>query len=174
MATVVMQTPVLVLNATYEPVHITAVKRAIVLVLKGVARTEEENHAVIRSAYLSLQVPSVIRLLEYRRIPFQSRALSRRNILLRDRNSCQYCGEVFPSGELTLDHVLPRSKGGTTSWDNLVASCHRCNNIKGDQTPEEAGLTLIRRPRPYNLHTNRHLMRQLGRAEERWRKYLFY
>ena len=166
--------PVLVLNATYEPIHITALKRAVVLVLKGVARTEEENHAVIHSPTLRLPAPSVIRLLEYRRIPMQPRALSRKNILLRDRNTCQFCGHIFSSSDLTLDHVVPRSRGGSTSWDNLVACCHRCNNVKGDRTPEEAGLRLLRRPRPYNLHTNRHLMRLLGRAEEKWRKYLFY
>jgi 5-methylcytosine-specific restriction endonuclease McrA len=169
-----MRSPVLVLNATYEPIHITAARRAIVLVLKGVARAEEENHGVVHSPSLSLAVPSVIRLLEYRRIPRQTRALSRKNILLRDRNTCQFCGRVYPASELTLDHVIPRSRGGTTSWDNLVASCYRCNNIKGGRTPEEAELTLIRRPRPYNLHTNRHLMRLLGGAEEKWRKYLFY
>ena len=169
-----MREPVLVLNATYEPIHITAVRRALVLVLKGVARTEETNHAVVHSPSLSLPVPSVIRLMEYRRIPLQTRALSRKNILLRDRNTCQFCGSVLPAAELTLDHVTPRSRGGSTSWDNLVASCHRCNNIKGDRLPEEAGLKLVRRPRPYNLHTNRHLIRLLGRAEERWRKYLFY
>lgn len=169
-----LNTPVLVLNASYEPIHVTAVRRAVVLVLKGVARTEEENHAVVRSPSFSLSAPSVIRLLEYRRIPRQTRALSRKNILLRDRNTCQFCAGVYPSGELTLDHVIPRSRGGTTSWDNLVASCYRCNNIKGDRTPEEAGLRLVRKPRPYNLHTNRHLMRLLGRAEEKWRKYLFY
>ena len=170
----VLQSPVLVLNATYEPTHITAVKRALVLVLKGVARAEEENHAVVHSARLSLRVPSVIRLLEYRRIPLQTRALSRKNILLRDRNTCQFCGRIFPAADLTLDHVVPRSRGGMTSWENLVACCHGCNNRKGDRTPEEAGLRLIRRPRPFNLHTNRHLMRMLGRAEEKWRKYLFY
>lgn len=170
----VLQAPVLVLNATYEPIHITAAKRAIVLVLKGVARAEEENHATVHSACLSLRVPSVIRLLEYRRIPLQTRALSRKNILLRDRNTCQFCGSIFPAAELTLDHVVPRSRGGLTSWENLVACCHGCNNRKGDRTPEEAGLKLIRRPRPFNLHTNRHLMRMLGRAEEKWRKYLFY
>lgn len=169
-----MHSPVLVLNATYEPIHVTAARRAIVLVLKGVARTEEANHAVVHAPSLSLLVPSVIRLLEYRHIPRQSRALSRRNILLRDRNTCQFCGQVFPASELTLDHVTPRSRGGQTSWENLVACCHRCNNIKGDRTPEEAGLGLIRKPRPYTLHTNRQLMRLLGHAEEKWRKYLFY
>jgi 5-methylcytosine-specific restriction endonuclease McrA len=174
MANGMLHSPVLVLNASYEPIHVTAVKRAVVLVLKGVARTEEQNHGILHSASLTLAVPSVIRLMEYRRIPRQTRALSRKNILLRDRNTCQFCGRVFPASDLTLDHVIPRSRRGTTSWDNLVASCYRCNNIKGDRTPEEAGLKLIRKPRPYNLHTNRHLMRLLGRAEEKWRKYLFY
>ncbi len=169
-----LHTPVLVLNATYEPIHVTGAKRAIVLVLKGVARAEETNHAVVHSAYLALPVPSVIRLVEYRRVPLQTRALSRKNILLRDRNTCQFCGQVFAAGELTLDHVVPRSRGGHTSWENLVACCHRCNNIKGDRTPEEVGLKLVRKPRSYNLNTNRHLMRLLGRAEEKWRKYLFY
>lgn len=170
----VMQAPVLVLNATYEPINITAVRRALVLVMKGVARTEEENHSVVHSGKQTWYVPSVIRLLEYRRIPFQTRALSRKNILLRDRNACQFCGRVFPSSELTLDHVIPRSRGGHSTWDNLVACCHACNNRKGDRLPEEAGLRLIRPPRPFTLHTSRQLMRMLGRSEEKWRKYLFF
>jgi 5-methylcytosine-specific restriction endonuclease McrA len=104
--------PVLVLNASYEPINICGARRALVLVLKGVARTEEEQGAVLHAARVSVAMPSVIRLLEYRRIPHQTRALSRKNILLRDRNSCQYCGIVLTAGELTLDHVIPRSRGG--------------------------------------------------------------
>src|SRR6266849_1133515 len=100
-----LHAPVLVLNASYEPINVCAARRAIVLVLKGVAMTEEENGHFLHAARLAVRVPSVIRLLEYRRIPHQTRALSRKNILLRDRNSCQYCGTVLPSGELTLDHV---------------------------------------------------------------------
>ena len=80
--------------------------------------------AASAAARLAVRLPSVIRLLEYRRIPHQSRALSRKNILLRDRNTCQYCGEVLPSSELTLDHVIPRSRGGASTWENLVAPCH--------------------------------------------------
>ena len=87
-----MQTPVLVLNASYEPINICAARRAIVLVLKGLAMPEEENGHFLHAARLAMRVPSVIRLLEYRRIPHQTRALSRKNILLRDRNTCQYCG----------------------------------------------------------------------------------
>ena len=121
-----------------------------------------------------MKLPSVIRLLEYRRIPHQTRALSRKNILMRDRYTCQYCMRTLPSGELTLDHVLPRSRHGETAWENLVACCHHCNNRKGSHTPEEAGMKLIRQPRPFSLHTSRHLMRLLGRSDEKWRKYLFY
>ncbi len=170
----VMQAPVLVLNATFEPINVTAVRRALVLLLKGVAQAEEHNHAEVHSPSKALKVPSVIRLLAYRHIPQQTRALSRKNILLRDRNTCQFCGSMFPAAELTLDHVVPRSRGGHSSWENLVACCYRCNNRKGDRTPEEAGLRLVRRPRPFTLHTSRQLMRLIGRQDEKWRKYLFY
>lgn len=169
-----LQVPVLVLNATYEPINVTAARRAIVLVLKGVATTEEENGCYIHSTRVALRVPSVIRLVEFRRIPHQTRALSRKNILLRDRYTCQFCGHVFPAQELTLDHVIPRSRGGHTDWDNLVTCCHSCNTLKGDRTPEEARLKLLRTPRPFTLHTSRQIMRMLGRSDERWRKYLFY
>ena len=133
-----LHAPVLVLNASYEPINVCAARRAIVLVLKGVAMTEEENGHFLHAARLAVRLPSVIRLLEYRRIPHQTRALSRKNILLRDRNTCQYCGEVLPAGELTLDHVVPRSRGGASTWENLVACCHPCNRHKGNQMPAEA------------------------------------
>lgn len=169
-----MQEPVLVLNATFEPINVTAVRRAMVLMLKGVAQAEEINHTEVHSASRSVQVPSVIRLLAYRHIPQQTRALSRKNILLRDRNTCQYCGTVLPSGELTLDHVIPRSRGGSSTWENLVACCHPCNRRKGNQSPSEAAMKLMREPRAFNLHTSRHIMRLMGRSDDKWRKYLFY
>ena len=111
--------PVLVLNASYEPINVCAARRALVLVLKGVAMTEEENGHFLHSARVAMRLPSVIRLLEYRRIPHQSRALSRKNILLRDRNTCQYCLTVLPSSELTLDHVIPRSRGGSSTCPDV-------------------------------------------------------
>jgi 5-methylcytosine-specific restriction endonuclease McrA len=114
-----LHAPVLVLNASYEPINVCAARRALVLVLKGVAMTEEENGHFLHAARIAMRVPSVIRLLEYRRIPHQSRALSRKNILLRDRNTCQYCATVLPSGELTLDHVIPRSRGGSSLGKTL-------------------------------------------------------
>ncbi len=170
----VMQEPVLVLNATFEPINVTAVRRALGLLLKGVAQAEETNHSEVHSPSQTMKVPSVIRLVAYRHIPQQTRALSRKNILLRDRNTCQFCGRTFSASALTLDHVLPRSRGGRSSWENLVACCYDCNNQKGDRTPEEAGLTLVRRPRPFTLHTSRQLMRLIGHRDDKWRKYLFY
>jgi len=166
--------PVLVLNASYEPINVCAARRALVLVFKGIAAAEEVTGNSVHSSRRSLRVPSVIRLLEYRRIPCQTRALSRKNILMRDRYTCQYCHRTLPSGELTLDHVIPRSRAGESAWENLVACCHGCNNRKGSRTPEEAGMKLLRQPRPFSLHTSRHLMRMLGNGEAQWRKYLFY
>ena len=164
----------LVLNATYEPVNVCGARRALVLILKGAALAEEELAKEVHSASLAIRVPSVIRLLEYHRIPYQTRVLSRRNILIRDHYTCQFCAEAFSSSELTLDHVLPRSQGGRSAWENLVACCYYCNNRKGDRTPEQAGMRLLRPPRPFNLHTNRHLMRLMAHSESRWRKYLFF
>ena len=166
--------PVLVLNASYEPINVCAARRALVLVLKGVASAEELSSSLIHSSRQSLPMPSVIRLLEYRRIPHQTRALSRKNILMRDRYTCQYCHKTLPSAELTLDHVVPRSRAGETTWENLVACCHPCNNRKGSRTPDEAGMKLARAPRPFSLHTSRHLMRLLAKSDDRWQKYLFY
>ena len=171
---VMLHAPVLVLNATYEPVNVCAARRAIILVLNGVALAEEHAPGFVHSTRLTMPVPSVIRLLEYRRIPHQARALSRKNILLRDRNTCQFCGHVLSSSELTLDHVVPRSQGGKSAWENLVACCHPCNNRKGDRTPEQAGVKLLRAPRPFNLHTSRHLMRLMAHGNGQWRKYLFF
>ena len=169
-----LQKPVLVLNASYEPINICAARRALVLVLKGVASAEEESTLHVHSARKTVKLPSVIRLLEYRRIPHQTRALSRKNILMRDRYTCQYCHRTLPSAELTLDHVVPRSRLGESNWENLVACCNPCNNRKGSRTPDEAGMRLARPPRPFSLHTSRHLMRLLGKSDEQWRKYLFY
>src|SRR5258708_9190828 len=104
--------PVLVLNASYEPINVCAARRAVVLVLKGVASAEEHSQSLIHSSRQALRLPSVIRLLEYRRIPHQTRSLSRKNILMLDRYTCQYCHPTIPSAEFTLDHVVPRPRAG--------------------------------------------------------------
>ena len=170
-----MQPPALVLNASFEPINICGARRALVLVLKGVARTEEEQGSVLHSHRMKMQMPSVIRLLEYRRIPHQTRALSRKNILLRDRNTCQYCQKVLIASELTLDHVVPRCHGGLSTWENLVACCRDCNRRKGSQLLHELkDMKLVREPRPFSLHTSRHIMRMIGSADANWRKYLYF
>ena len=165
---------VLVLNASYEPIGVVPARRAVTLVLGGKAMVEERSKIVIRTVKVSVPVPSVIRLLSYRRIPRHNRSVSRNGILLRDANTCQYCRTRLSPRELTLDHVIPRSRAGESAWENLVACCHPCNNRKGARTPDEAGMKLARQPRPFSLHTSRHLMRLLGKSDEQWRKYLFY
>ena len=164
---------VLVLNASYEPLNVCTLRRAHVLVYKGKAEVVERLDQPLRSATGSFIWPHVIRLLHYVRVPRAiQRKISRRALFARDGWRCVYCGTS--GGRLTLDHVVPRSRGGRSSWENLVACCYRCNNSKGDRTPEEAGLKLARRPRPFTLHTSRQLMRLIGHRDERWRKYLFY
>lgn len=169
-----MNSRVLVLNASYEPINVCTVRRAVVLILKGIARAEEQTERMMRSATLEIYVPSVIRLTEYIHIPFERKSLSRKNILLRDHNTCQYCGHVFAPQELTLDHLIPRSRGGDSTWENLVTCCRRCNNRKGGRTPDEAGLRLLKKPQSFSIHVNRQIIRYLGRADAQWRKYLFY
>ena len=165
---------VLVLNASYEPINVFTERRAVVMIFKGIARMEEHNGHMLRSSKLTMHAPSVIRLTEYIHIPFKNRTLSRKNILLRDHSTCQYCGRQLSASELTLDHVHPRSRGGESTWDNLVACCKACNHRKGSRTPEEARMHLRRRPRGFSLHVTRQIMRYMGRADSAWRKYLFY
>src|SRR5919202_6901171 len=161
-----MNMRVLVLNASFEPINVCTVRRAVVLILKGVAYAEEcSAHLWLHSSRFSMPTPSVIRLVEYIHIPFERKSLSRKNILLRDHNTCQYCARVYAPSELTLDHVIPKSRGGHSNWDNLVACCKRCNNRKGNALPEEAGMRLIKRPQAFSLHVNRQIMRYLGRSD---------
>jgi 5-methylcytosine-specific restriction endonuclease McrA len=169
-----MNSRVLVLNASFEPINVCTARRAVILILKGVACVEESSSRWIHSTRYSMPLPSVIRLIEYIHIPFERKSLSRKNILLRDNYTCQYCGHVLPPQELTLDHIIPRSRNGDSSWDNLVACCRSCNNRKGDRSPEAMGMRLLKRPQAYNLHVNRQIIRYLGRTDETWRKYLFY
>ena len=137
-----MNTRVLVLNASFEPINVCTARRAVVLLLKGVAHAEECTSHWVHSSRFSMPMPSVIRLLEYIHIPFERKSLSRKNILLRDHNTCQYCRRVFPPPELTLDHIVPRSRGGDSTWDNLVTSCRDCNLEKGFRLPDECGMSL--------------------------------
>src|SRR5437762_1361643 len=123
---------VLVINASYEPINICSARRALTLVFKGAAVVEEVSAFSIRTARFMIPLPSVIRLLKYRRVPRRKHPVSRKGILFRDGSICQYCQTKLPPKELTLDHVVPRSRGGGSTWENLVASCCLCNNRKSD------------------------------------------
>jgi 5-methylcytosine-specific restriction endonuclease McrA len=161
---------VLVLNASYEPINICTASRALKLVLKGAAAVERRSGFTVRTPHLDIPIPSVVRLLKYRRVPRQNRSVSRKGIILRDGSSCQYCRSTLPAKSLTLDHVIPKSRGGESSWENLVACCSLCNNRKGCRTPHEAGMTLLRAPRPIGIHAKHRL---LASDHESWGEYLF-
>ncbi|EPR76386.1 HNH endonuclease family protein [Leifsonia rubra CMS 76R] len=158
----------LVLNAGYEPLAVVSFKRAIVLVLNQKATiiaADSENP--VYGSNGSWDRPSVIILRNYVRIPSTRRLpVSRRGVLRRDANRCGYCG----GSATTIDHVLPRSRGGGDTWENLVACCLRCNNLKGNRTPAEMNWRLLTKPRP--PHTSAWLVRGIERALPDWEEYL--
>ncbi len=158
----------LVLNATYEPLSVVADKRAVVLVMAGRAETVVESGVVMRSERLRFAVPSIVRLQRYVRVPKMSGkvAPSRRAVFVRDGGECQYCG----SGAETIDHVVPRSKGGTHTWGNVVAACRRCNGAKRDRLLADTPLYLARQPRPPT--PQQWLLTRFGNAPDDWRPYI--
>ena len=160
---------VLVLNASYEPLNVTTVRRAHVLVFKGKAEVIEELERGLHSASDTYAWPHVIRLVQYVRVPRSvQRKISRRALFARDGWRCMYCGTT--GGRLTLDHVVPRSRGGESSWENVVTSCAPCNLRKGDRLLEEAGLVLIRAPRAPAPVLFIHLA--APKIPDRWQPYL--
>ncbi len=169
-----MNRSVLVLNASYEPINICDVKRAVRLIFKGIACAEDESDIVIRSPSVSIRVPLVIRLHYYVHIPHRLVKFSRKNVLLRDKYKCQYCGKSFPPSTLTLDHVIPSSRGGKTCWDNVVTACSQCNHRKGDRTPQEAQMWPIRTPKALSLIYSIHQTRSVDRCHEVWKKYMYH
>lgn len=166
----VLRRPVLQLNASYEPLRIILARRALTLVTKGVAVVEVSTHRMI---YPGVYLPSVIRLREYKHIPIRARLVSRKNIFVRDGYKCQYCGHRFHASDLELEHIIPRCQGGRNTWENLVAACRGCNSRKDGRTPEQAGMRLIRRPLPANIHTPRFMLKALGSEVEEWSRFLF-
>ena len=160
---------VLVLNASYEPLNVCSVRRAHVLVWKGKAEVIESHDRPLRSASGSFIWPHVIRLLQYVRVPQAvKRRISRRALFARDGWRCVYCGTT--GGRLTLDHVIPRSRGGDSVWENVVTACAPCNLRKGDRTLEEAAMTLARQPHIPAPVLFIRLAAQ--RVPEVWRQYL--
>lgn len=164
---------VLVLNKLYLAVRVVPARRAFSLLFRDLAEVihvgdgeylsydfdswadlslaraafpEADRHDWVRTVRYEIAVPKVVRLLGYDRLPAQHVKLNRRNLFARDRNRCQYCGHTFPTSELSIDHVTPRSQGGGDTWENLVCACVRCNARKGGRTPDQAGLSLVTKP----------------------------
>jgi 5-methylcytosine-specific restriction endonuclease McrA len=161
----VLDAPTLVLNRSWVPIHVTIVRRAVGMICRGIAsvvdpgslslqdfdawaslRGEPGRHS-IRTATRWLPVPEIVQLAQYDRVPSFEAPFTRASLFRRDDHRCQYCGTRPPHSQLTIDHVLPRSRGGRTSWDNCVVACVRCNARKGDRLPGTAGLRLMRTPR---------------------------
>ncbi len=163
---------VLVLNRLWQAVNLCSVRRALALLFEGhaqvVANTDsgefktydfqqwrdfstrnpsESNDDVVRTVALRIRVPRVILLLFFDRLPRKEVKFTRHNIFERDRNTCQYCGRIFDRRDLNLDHVIPRDRGGPTTWENIVCSCIPCNTRKANKTPSEAGMRLVRKPK---------------------------
>lgn len=165
---------VLVLNSSYEPINVCAVKRAIVMILKGTAVCEEKSEFIVRSPSTVIPAPEVIRLRFHLPFPMWKRSFSRKNIYIRDNYTCQYCGNRFHPSELTIDHIKPRSRGGKSTWENMVTCCKECNNKKKDLLPQEAKMKLIRKPRSLGYYLHLIGVRHQGELREQWKKYLFY
>lgn len=185
----VLAAPVLLLNRFYAPVSVATARRGLVLLYCGVANAlDAEGHLYDFSAWVKLpvrarddvvplvegqlRVPRVLRLLQYDRFPRLSIRLSRRNLLLRDDHQCQYCGRRPGVRDLNLDHVLPRSRGGRESWENLVVSCRGCNLKKGRRTPDEAGMCLLRRPHEPHWSTSTHILMATREPYAEWQPFL--
>ena len=168
-----LEASVLVLNKMFMAVHVISVRRAFILLCKDLAEVvsledgqfstynfetwrevsefrakhfREEDDDWVRTSNSEIQVPRVIRLLGYEKMPKHTVKFNRRNIFARDNNQCQYCGKRFPTTDLSLDHVVPRSQGGQGTWDNVVCACVECNVRKGGRTPKQAHMSLIRKP----------------------------
>ena len=185
----VLQGPVLLLNRYYVPVCTTTVRRGIVLLYAGNAQVLDAEGATydfarwrqlpvvngdpgIPTVDSTLRVPRVLQLLGFDRMPKTRIRLSRRNLLLRDDHQCQYCGVRPGVRHLNVDHVRPRSRGGPHSWDNLVISCRNCNLRKGQRTPEEAGMKLVRKPQRPRWSPTAHILMSHQRPLDEWQPFL--
>jgi 5-methylcytosine-specific restriction endonuclease McrA len=182
-----LQRPTLVLNRNWQPVNVTSVARSLTMVFSGTARVvdpesyqlfdwedwarliPQDDEPFVKSVTQRFRVPEVITLIRFDRLPKASVTFSRRNIFKRDKFACQYCGVQPRAEDLTIDHVVPRSQGGQSSWENCVLACVACNHSKADRTPEMAGMRLKKKPaRPrWSPAYSRHKMRF-----ESWRKFL--
>lgn len=167
----IIRRPVLILNLAYEPSQITTVKNAVKLIAKSAAVAVDNLDRELIPGFLA---PSVIRLTRHNYIPHRVQNVNRKHIYLRDKYTCQYCYKKFASADLTLDHIMPQSRGGKSTYSNLTTACKKCNHMKADRTPEEAGMVLLKRYKPLNIHTSKFTMRAMGENDILWRKYLYF
>ncbi len=185
-----LDSSVLVLNRLWQAVNVVSARRALALVYVGRGRAVGDDYTVYSwslwaenplpgtgsTVYVSttsgpVRIPRVIQLLDYDRVPRPRVKFTRSNVYLRDRHRCQYCGSRQSAAELTLDHVQPRSRGGPTTWRNIVVSCFGCNSRKADRNPEEAGMPLLREPRPPHWHPAA-LLRIAEKPHPLWQPFL--
>lgn len=159
----------LVLNQNYEPISITRIKRAVCLILLGKAESIEVYPYKIHTVSSTYEVPSVLRLLHFIHVRRPNLPLTKHNILKRDNYTCQYCGAR--GVPMTTDHIIPKKAGGIDSWENLVCACTKCNNLKGNREPEQAGLKLLRKPKCPHFFVI--LNKLVPIPDERWKQYLF-
>ena len=165
----VLSGQVLVLNQSYEPISICSPQKAMILLFlmkADLVASKEELH--IRTVAQSFPFPTVIKLRRYIKFPYRKVELSRKNIMRRDGHECQYCGS---RNHLTIDHVVPRSRGGKDTWENLVTACVACNNKKSNRTPEEAEMPLLNKP--FKPHHIIYLKQFVTNLDETWKPYLF-
>ena len=165
----ILNTKVLVLNQSYEPLMVINAKRAIVLIIKEKVKMLEKYSENIRSVQNSFDLPSVIRLNFYVHLKYKDIVLNRRNILKRDDYRCQYCAKQ--ATPLTIYHIVPKNKGGKDSWENLVAACSKCNTRKGDTLLKHMDMKLLKKPRkPSKLFQ---LQTYVNKKQDNWKQYLF-
>jgi hypothetical protein len=184
-----LYSPVLLLNRFLSPVSVATARRAIVLLYSGSAHALDEGGEAhdfrdwmklpVRQGDDGLpiiggqlRVPRVLHLLRYERYPLLTVRLTRRNLMLRDQHQCQYCGRRPSLRDLNVDHIIPRSRGGADSWENLVVSCRYCNLKKGRRTPEEAGMALLRRPQKPRWSTAAHILMAAREPFIEWQPFL--
>lgn len=160
----------MVLNQSYEPLTICTLKKAVLLIFLGKAEiVHKDEKKFIRTVKMNFPWPSVIRISKFIKVPYKKVILTRKNILRRDNFKCAYCGRSDLM--LTVDHIIPKAKGGNDSWENLITACTKCNNKKGDRTPEEANMKLLSKPyKPSHVIFIKNIV---SKIDEKWKPYLY-
>ncbi len=160
----------MVLNQSYEPLTICTLKKAVLLIFLGKAEiVHKDEKKSLRTVKMNFPWPSVIRISKFIKVPYKKVILTRKNILRRDNYKCAYCGRSDIM--LTVDHIVPKARGGNDSWENLITACTKCNNIKGDRTPEEANMKLLTRPyKPSHVIFIKNIV---SKIDEKWKPYLY-